>query len=370
MESSIAGVTDGEPEFDPRRWAALGVCVSALFITLLDVSIVNVALPSIRHSLGADPSELQWMVSGYALAFGMVPIIAGRLGDDRGRRPMLMLGISSFVVFSALVGFAPNPGVIIVGRVLQGLAGGLLNPQVSGIVQQLFPGHERGKAFGLIGAAVGIATAAGPVIGGAIIALGGSEFGWRLCFLVNVPVGIISLILCRRLLPPTPPRETTRALDLPGAALLTIGVFGLLFPAVEFDASHDLRLAFLVLPALAVLAGFVLWERGPAVRRGHPLIDVGLFRIRSYTDGVVLAVLFFCAYTGTPLVLALFLQDGLGFSALHSGLTASAYALGVVVSAPIAGRLLPRLGQKVLIGALVLFGTGVAVAALVADLAA
>src|SRR4051812_34716418 len=367
VESSIATVTDGEPELDPRRWAALGVCVSALFITLLDVSIVNVALPSIRRSLGADPSELQWVVSGYALAFGMVPIIGGRLGDDRGRKPMLMLGITCFVLFSALVGLAPSPGVIIVGRVLQGLAGGLLNPQVSGIVQQLFPLHERGKAFGLLGAAVGIATAAGPEIGGGIIALGGSGFGWRLCFLGNGPPGVLSLILCHRLLPPTPPRQATRALDLPGAALLTIGVFGLLFPAVEFDASHDLRLAVLVLPALAVLAGFVLWERGPAVRRGHPLIDVGLFRIRSYTSGVVLAVFFFCAYTGTPLVLALFLQDGLGFTPLHSGLTASAYAVGTAISAPIGGRLLHRHGRRVLVGALVLFGAGVGGAALVAS---
>jgi MFS family permease len=155
-----------------------------------------------------------------------------------------------------------------------------------------------------------------------------------------------------------------------GTALLSVAVFGLLFPAVEFDAARELRWAFLVLPALAVLAGFVFWERGPAARRGYPLIDLGLFGIRSYAGGIVLAILFFCAYTGTPLVLALFLQDGLGFSALHSGLTASAYAVGVVLSAPVAGRLLPRLGQKVLIGALVLFGAGVAVAALVADLVA
>src|SRR4051794_20030273 len=288
----------------------------------------------------------------------MVPIIGGRLGDDRGRKPMLVLGIASFVVFSALVGLAPTPAVIIVGRVLQGLSGGLLNPQVSGIVQQLFPRIERGKAFGVIGAAVGIATAAGPVVGGAIIALGGSDFGWRLCFLVNVPIGILSLVLCLKLLPPSPARDTTRALDLPGAALLTVGVFGLLFPAVEFDASHDLRLAFLALPALAVLVGFGLWERGPAARRGHPLIDLALFRIRSYTGGVVLAVLFFCAYTGTPLVLALFLQDGLGFSPLRSGLTASAYAVGAAVSAPGGGRLVARAGPRGLVAGGALFGGG------------
>jgi EmrB/QacA subfamily drug resistance transporter len=353
-------------DLDPRRWQALAVCVSALFITLLDVSIVNVALPSIGRGTGADPDQLQWVVSGYALAFGMVPIIAGRLGDDRGRRRMLLIGIAAFVAFSALVGVAPTPGVLIAGRVLQGLAGGLLNPQVSGLVQQLFPPAERGRAFGALGAAVGIATAAGPVVGGAIIAVGGEHLGWRLCFLVNVPIGIVSWLLCRRLLPQAPPRKTTRPLDLPGAALLTVGVFGLLFPAVEYDAGHDLRLAFLALPALAVLAGFYRWERGPGRRRGYPLVDLALFRIRSYTDGVVLAVLFFCAYTGTPLVLALFLQEGLGFSPLQSGLTASAYAVGAAISAPLAGRLLARAGQRVLVVALGLFGVGVAAAGLVA----
>src|SRR4051794_33691887 len=209
--------------------------MTAVFLTLLDVSIATVALPSIGRGLGADASDLQWVVSGYALAFGMVPIIAGRLGDDRGRRRMLLIGIAAFVVFSALVGLAPTPGVIIAGRVLQGLAGGLLNPQVSGLVQQLFPPAERGKAFGVLGAAVGIATAAGPVVGGVIIALGGPEFGWRLCFLVNVPIGILSFILCAKLLPDAPPRTQTRPLDLPGVGLLTLGVFGVLFPAVQFD---------------------------------------------------------------------------------------------------------------------------------------
>src|SRR3954454_5580907 len=359
-------VTEAPGELDPRRWAAIGVCISALFVTLLDVSIVNVALPSISRGIGAGPSELQWVVSGYALAFGMVPIIAGRLGDDRGRKRMLMIGIAAFVLFSAMSGVAPTPGILIAGRVLQGLAGGLLNPQVSGLVQQLFPPAERGKAFGVLGAAVGIATAAGPVVGGAIIALGGEQYGWRLCFLVNVPIGILLLVLAAKLLPGQPAREHTRPLDLPGAALLGLGVFGLLFPAVEYDADHDLRLAVLVLPALAVLAGFHRWERGPGRRRAHPLVDLALFRVRSYADGVVLALLFFCAYTGTPLVLALFLQDGLGFSALQSGLTASSYAVGVSVAAPIAGRLLPRAGRKVLVGALVLFGTGVAAAAVLA----
>ena len=229
-------------------------------------------------------------------------------------------------------------------------------------MQQLFPARERGRAFGVIGTAVGVATAAGPVVGGTIIALGGPVYGWRLCFLLNVPVGISSFLLCRAWLPARARSGAPRPLDLPGAALLAIGVFGLLFPAVQYDATRDARLALLLLPALVVLGGFVAWERGPARRRGHPLSTSGCSGCRSYAGGVALALLFFCAYTGTPLVLALFLQDGLGYSALHSGLTASAYAVGATVAAPIAGRLLRRLGQRVLVGGLAFFGVGVAAA--------
>jgi EmrB/QacA subfamily drug resistance transporter len=353
-----AAVADADA-VDPRRWRALAVCVSALFMTLLDVSIVNVALPSIGSTLHAGASQLQWVVSGYVLAFGMVPIIAGRLGDDRGRRPMLLVGIAGFVVTSAVCGLAPTGGVLIAARLVQGLAGGLINPQVSGLVQQLFPPPERGKAFGAVGAAVGIATAFGPVIGGAVISLGGAEIGWRLTFLINVPVGITSFVLCARWLPTGRPGGTRRALDLLGVGLLALGVFGVLFPAVQYDAAHDARLALLLVPALAVLVCFALWERGPARRGGHPLIDTGLFRIRSYAAGLGLALLYFCGYTGMPLVLSLFLQEGLGYSPLASGLTASAYAVGSAISAPVAGRLVPRLGRRLLVGALAIFGAGV-----------
>jgi EmrB/QacA subfamily drug resistance transporter len=366
-----APATEGTgTELDPRRWRALAVCVTALFTTLLDISIVTVALPSIGRGTGAGPAELQWVISGYALAFGMVPIIGGRLGDDRGRRRMLLVGIGAFTLFSLVVGLAPNAGVLIAGRILQGLAGGLINPQVSGVVQQLFPLHERGRAFGVVGTAVGVATAAGPVVGGAIIGLGGETFGWRLCFLVNLPVGLTSFLLCRAWLPvpvrPAGPGVARRPLDLPGAALLATGVLGVLFPAVQYDASHDARLALLLVPALLVLAGFVAWEHGPGRRRGHPLIDLGLFRVRSYAAGVALALVFFSGYTGAPLVLAFFLQDGLGYSPLHAGVTASAFAVGATLAAPVAGRLLPRFGSRVLVAGLLSFAVGTAACALVA----
>lgn len=338
-------------------------------MTLLDISIVNVALPSIRESTGAGVSQLQWVVSGYALAFGMVPIIGGRLGDDRGRRRLLLVGIAGFALTSLLVGLAPNPTVLVVGRVLQGLAGGLVNPQVAGLIQQLFPRGERGRAFGVLGGVVGSATALGPVLGGAIIAVGGTDLGWRLTFLVNVPVGVVSFVLCARWVPADRVDRSapTRPLDLVGVGLLALGIFGVLFPAVQYDSSRDPRLALVLLPAALVLVGFVAWERGPARRHGHPLIDTTLLRVPSFTGGLGVALLYFAAFTGTPLVLSLLLQEGLGFTALAAGLGATAFALGTAVSAPVGGRLVTRYGRGVLVGALALFVTGVAATAVVAE---
>ncbi len=348
-----------QPPLDPNRWRALAVCITALSMTLLDVSTVNVALPSIGRSTGAGVAQLQWIVSGYVLAFGMVPIIGGRLGDDRGRRTMLLIGIAGFVLSSAAVGLAPNPAVLLGARLAQGMFGGLINPQVSGLIQQLFPIRERGVAFGALGSAVGVSTATGPVLGGLIIGLGGTEWGWRLTFLINVPVGLSAFLLCRRWLPATAHVRRPRPLDLPGVGLLTLGLFAILFPVVQYDSQHDPRLAFGLIPAAGLLAGFVAWERGPGRRRGYPLIDISLFRIHSYADGLTLAIFYFCAYSGLPLVLSLFLQDGLGFSPERSGLTAGAYALGAAVSAPFAGRLVGRLGRRLLIASLLLFTTGI-----------
>src|SRR4051795_1761320 len=185
------------PEDRRARWVALVVCCSAMFMTLLDVSVTNVALPSISSSTGAGPSQLQWIVSGYTLAFGLVPVLAGRLGDDHGRRLMFQVGVSGFAVTSALSGLAPTAEVLIVARVFQGISGGLINPQVSGLIQQMFQGEERGRAFGALGTTVGLGTALGPLLGGALIAIGGPEHGWRLVFFVNVPVGLVVIALAR-----------------------------------------------------------------------------------------------------------------------------------------------------------------------------
>src|SRR4051812_13407985 len=180
---------------DPRRWKALGVCLVAGFMTLLDVSIVNVALPSIKIGLGAGDNELQWIVSGYALTLGLLLVPSGRAGDAHGRRTVFMIGVALFSLASAVCGLAPSAGVLIAARLLQGCAGGLITPQISGFIQTLFRGQERGIAFGLFGTVVGISTAIGPLLGGALIALFGTDEGWRAVFFVNLPVGVVALVL-------------------------------------------------------------------------------------------------------------------------------------------------------------------------------
>ena len=345
------------PEPDPRRWLALITCCSALFMTLLDVSVTNVALPSIGRATDATVSQLQWVVSGYTLAFGLVPVLAGRLGDDHGRRLMFQVGVATFAATSALAGLAPSAEVLIAARVLQGLSGGLINPQVSGLVQQLFGSDERGRAFGVLGTTVGVGTALGPVVGGALIALGGPHLGSRLVFFVNVPLSIAVIVLARRLLP-ADRREAQHRLDIAGAAILGAATLCILFAAVEYDAVRDARLALLGLPAALLLVGFFRRERRLTDARRDPLVDLQLFRSESYASGVLFALAFFPAMAGLPLVLAIYFQDGLGYTALQSGLGVTAYALGSAIAAPLAGRVVTRIGRPLLLLGLVSFAVG------------
>jgi EmrB/QacA subfamily drug resistance transporter len=353
------------PDDGRARWVALIVCCSALFMTLLDVSVTNVALPSIADSTGAGPSELQWVVSGYTLAFGLVPVLGGKLGDDHGRRVMFQVGVAGFAAASLLSGLAPTAGVLIGARVVQGLFGGLINPQVSGLVQQMFRGSERGRAFGALGTTVGLGTAIGPVVGGALIALGGPDLGWRLVFFINLPIGLVVMLLGRRLLP-APTESIRHRLDLAGAALLGGATFCVLFACVQYDALRDARLAWLGVPALALLGLFYRRERVMTAEAREPLVDFRLFRRPSYVAGITLALTFFPAMAGLPLVLAIYYQDGLGYTALQSALGVTAYAVGSAISAPLTGRVVTRVGRPLVVAGAITFGVGAVGLALVA----
>jgi EmrB/QacA subfamily drug resistance transporter len=333
-------------------------------MALLDVSIVNVALPSIERGLGASAASVQWVVSGYGLAFGLALVPAGRLGDACGRRRMFLIGLSAFVLTSALTGAAPTIGLLIAARLLQGVAGGILIPQNSGLIQEQFRGAERGRAFGILGATVGLATAAGPVVGGLILAVSTGPDAWRWVFYVNVPIGMLALVLAARFVPSTPGGGLPDThLDLVGSLLLGGGVLTLLLPLVNAETG-GLTWWPLFGVAAVLFAAFGWWEVRTVHRGRQPLLDPRLARTSGYAAGSGIGMVYFTGFTGIWLVLALFFQDGLGYSALRSGLAVTPFAIGVAVSAAVAGRLVPRVGRWLTVSGLIATTVGLAATAL------
>ncbi|WP_345771556.1 MFS transporter [Geodermatophilus sabuli] len=350
---------------DPRRWRALWVTLVVGFMALLDVSIVAVALPSLQRDLGASPATVQWVVSGYALTFALMLVPAGRLGDALGRRRMFLVGLSLFVACSAAAGAAPSVELLIAARVAQGLGAGCLSPQNSGLIQQLFRGGERGRAFGLFGATIGIGTAVGPIVGGVILSLADGPDGWRWIFYVNVPIGVVAFVLAWRLLP----RGGTGArggIDLGGVALLGAGALAVLLPLVQAESGGLVRLWWLFPLGALVLAGFVGWERRVVRRGGVPVFDPRLVtETRGYAIGAALATLYFIGFSGIWLVLALFFQTGLGYTPLQSGVAVTPFALGSACAAVVAGRMVQRFGRALTVSGLAAVMTGLGAAAVV-----
>ena len=362
----LGRVTD-DAQPDPRRWRILGVTLVVGFMSLLDVTIVNVALPSIRAGLGTDTGTVQWIVSGYALAFGLTLVSGGRLGDAYGRRTLMLVGLTGFIVGSAAAGLAPNAALVVLARLVQGASAGLLTPQSSGLIQQLFTGPERGRAFGMFGLTVSISSALGPVVGGTIIALAGDDLGWRLIFLVNVPIGLVAMVAIARLVPgPSPEqRQADRTgLDVRGALLLGGGVLCVLYPLVSLEGGARLPLLML-LGAPPLLWSFVRWELRVRAEGGQPLLDVALLRsLPGYAGGLAVGALYFTGFTGIFLVLSIHLQDARGLSALETGFLLTPFALGAAATAPLSGRLVSELQRRLTVGALVVMMSGVLLLAL------
>jgi EmrB/QacA subfamily drug resistance transporter len=348
---------------DPRRWKALAVCLIAMFMTFLDDSIVIVALPSIREGLSASDSALQWIVSGYALSFGLVLVPAGRLGDAWGRRTIFGYGLTLFILTSVAAGMAGSATSLTVARFAQGVASGILLPQVSALIQQLFRSAERGKAFGLFSATVGLASAAGPLAGGVIIGLIGVHSGWRWIFYINVPIGLVALVLSWRWIPRKRAERTSiRALDPIGVALLGLAVLAFLLPFEERSWDAATQWASI---AGAVLLGvlFICWERWYEQRGGRPVLTLTLFRLRSFSLGNAIGLLYFCGFTSLFFVVTLYLQSGLGFSAIATGAVMTSFAIGYAATSVFSGRLAARLGGWVIVlgACVVLVGLGTVV---------
>ncbi|MDO5737600.1 MAG: MFS transporter [Propionibacteriaceae bacterium] len=358
---------------DPRRWLILAVLMVALFMSLIDVSIVNVALPSIQLGLDASQSQLQWVLSGYALAFGVGLVAAGRAGDIYGRGALFISGVAIFTVSSIACGFAQDANLLNIARAFQGIGSGLLNPQAVGMIQQHFRGEERGRAFGFFGAAVGVSVAIGPVLGGSLINVFGMEHGWRWVFFVNLPVGIAAIVLAARWFPKplfdNQPVEGARApsvirdLDPGGAVLLGLAVFALLLPFVETGGGPWMWSSLPV--GLALVAAWLWWERRQKRRDHNPMVDLDIFRVASFANGALLVSLYFVGITSVWVLLALYMQDGLGHTALAAGLIGLPSAILSGVAALWGGRNVTRLGRKLVIGGLYIALLGLATSILV-----
>lgn len=319
-----------------------------LFMALVSVSVINVALPSIGRGLAANSTHLQWVVSGYTLAFGLLLIPAGRAGDATGRRRLFLVGLALFVVGSAISAFAPSILALNAGRALQGVGSGLLNPQTVGIIQRTFAGQRRAMAFALMGTTVGVSTAVGPVLGGALIGALGPDLGWRWIFGVNVPLGLLALVAATRWLPRD---RVTRVgapdLDPVGALLLAAAVLCVMMPFLERGA-HGMIWALPVL-GTGFLALWVGWERRYARAGRQPMVRIDIFRDRAFAAGLSLITVHFVGITSLWISVALFVQMGLGVSALQSGLLGLPASLLNAVTAQVAGRYILRLRRLVVI---------------------
>jgi EmrB/QacA subfamily drug resistance transporter len=342
-------------EADPRRWIALAILLLAGFMNLMDVSIVNVALPSMQKNLGADPSHIEWVVAAYVLAFALGLLPFGRLGDIVGRKKMFLIGVSLFTVGSALCGIAPNIETLIAARVVQGFASAVMTPQVLAIAQVTFPPKEKGLAFSLFGLSAGLASVCGPVIGGALIAGNFAGLDWRPIFLVNIPFGVLAVVAGAILIPNVPPHPGIKN-DYAGIGLFGAAIVLLIYPLIEGRA-YGWPLWSFAMIAVSVLfmIAFYFWERQQHNRGRPELLPLGLLQNRNFLLGALMTILFFSGIPGFFLILAVFLQSGFGLSPLESGLTTVPFSLGVLLASLISGRLGSRfLQQRFAAGAILL----------------
>ena len=342
------------PAIPKRAWQVLVVLLAGMFIALLDTTIVNVALPSIRTSLDASEATLSWIISGYALAFGLVLIPAGRLGDRIGHKWVFVIGLALFTLASVACGVAQSDLQLIVSRVLQGLAGGLFVPAVTAFIQLLFPAASRGKAFAIMGAVIGVSSALGPIVGGLIIEAFGEESGWRLVFGVNLPIGIAAVIAAAILLPNGSDVKSARTaksgIDGVGLLLLSAALVALLVPLIEGEEQGWPLWTFVTLVAGALLiVAFAFWEISYTKRGRSPLVPPRLFSHPAFTGGTILALVYFAAFTSIFFTISILWQSGLGHTALQSGLVSIPFAIGSIIGSSQSNRLADRLGRSVLI---------------------
>ncbi|MFC7023602.1 MFS transporter [Promicromonospora thailandica] len=360
--AAAAPTASTAPGGAPRSsWVALAVLILGVSMALLDTTIVNVALPTIRTSLDASEGTLSWIISGYALAYGLALIPSGRVGDRVGHKWVFVVGLAGFTLASLWCGLASGSMELIVARVVQGLCGGIFFPAVTALIQLMFSGRTRGKAFAVMGAAIGFSTALGPIVGGLLIEAFGEDEGWRSIFFVNLPFGVIAVAAAIVLLPRIVVGGVARGVDGFGLLLVSVSLVAILVPLIEGeDAGWPWWTWASLVGGLLLLVAFAFWERRVVARDGSPLVPPRLFAHAAFTGGVILALVYFAAFTSIFFTISIFWQSGLGHSALASGLVSVPFAVGSIVGASQSERLTHRLGRRVLV-----IGTGMVAVGLV-----
>jgi EmrB/QacA subfamily drug resistance transporter len=374
MATSQAAVANGDHATQadtgqagyPRRWLAAIVLIVGALMDMIDVTIVNVALPSIRRDLHASATQLEWVVSGYMLAFAATLIIAGNLGDKFGRKRLFLSGAALFGLASLAAGLSGSGAELIIARIVQGVAAAAMAPQVLATFRVIFGRAERGKAFGIYGAMLGFASAIGLVLGGLLT--GANLFGWewRSVFYVNVPVAVAALIAGARLVPETKDPGARRPF-VAGAVLLAGSLVAIVYPLLE---GRQLGWPAWVWPLMAAgVAGLVVLGLIEARRTSTtvaPLLRAGLFRVPAFAAGMGVQLAFFAGMQGFFIAFALWLQAGQHFSPLKAGLTAVAFSVGSFIAAPVAVPLAQKAGRRILAGGAVLMVAGIGGVALAA----
>src|SRR5689334_8743811 len=350
----------------PRRWLAAIVLIVGALMDMIDVTIVNVALPSIRRDLHASATQLEWVVSGYMLAFAATLIIAGNLGDKFGRKRLFLSGAALFGLASLAAGLSGSGAELITARVVQGAAAAAMAPQVLATFRVIFGRAERGKAFGIYGAMLGFASAIGLVLGGLLT--GANVFGWEWgsVFYVDVPVAVAALIAGARFVPETKDLAARRPF-VAGAVLLAGSLVAIVYPLLE---GRQLGWPAWVWPLMAAgVAGLVVLGLIEARRTSTtvaPLLRAGLFRVPAFAAGMGVQLAFFAGMQGFFIAFALWLQAGEHFSPLKAGLTAVAFSAGSFIAAPVAVPLAQKAGRRILAGGAVLMVAGIGGVALAA----
>jgi EmrB/QacA subfamily drug resistance transporter len=328
-----------------RKWWTLGAVAFGLFMIMLDNTIVNVALPSIQRDLGIGIEELEWVVNGYALTFAVIMLTGGKLADLLGRRLIFIAGLAIFTAASLACGLAGSAEMLIGARVVQGVGAALMNPATLSIITATFPPRQRGMAIGIWAGVSAMALAIGPLIGGVIA----EHIGWGWIFFINVPVGILAIVVARLVIQESRDTSQEQRLDLPGLLSSGIGLFALTYALIEANNYGWTSARILGLFALAAVAlvTFVLLERHQRI----PMLDLSLFKNRTFAGANVVMLLVALAMFGVFFYVSLYVQNVLGYSATEAGATFLPMTLLIVIFAPIAGKLSDRIGSRWLMAA-------------------